>query len=120
VQKALLDLLKKRFEADPAETHGFALPTEWRRLDQLVTVFRLKELAKVRIVKRGGRGNLRIDVGEPAATFFGRQILEGVGLGARRRVVDRQEFEKIKAECAKIKLTLPEAVEPTTTEKFFA
>ena len=39
---------------------------------------------------------------------------------ASRRVLEKAEYERVRAEFKKIKLDLPEAVEPTTTERFFA
>lgn len=120
VQRALLGLVKQRLDADPAMNRRFAKATGWKILDQLLTAARLKELTRAKIVKGGRSGGLRYDVGELADTFYGRQVLDGLGFGARRRVLDKDEYEKVRAEFAKIKLALPEAIEPTTTERFFA
>ncbi len=73
----------------------------------------------MRIVRRGGRSGARYDISELAATFYGRKILAGLKFTKRRRVLDAKEFEELKVACARIKLTLPETIELTTTEKFF-
>jgi hypothetical protein len=121
IQKALLTLVKERLDARPEANQRFKAATEWKILNQLLTVARLKELTSVRIVKKGrSSGGAGFDVDELARTFYGKQVLKGLGFGKQRRVLNKNEFEKVKAEFAKIKLTLPEAVEPTTTEKYFA
>jgi len=89
-------------------------------LDQLLAAVRIKELTRVKIVKRGRSSGLRYDAAELAETFYGRQVMEALGFGPRRKVLDRAEYDKLRAEFAKIKLTLPEAIEPTITERFFA
>lgn len=120
VQRALLGAVKSRLDAQPAENRLFPKSTGWKVLDQLLTVARLKELTRVKIVKRGRSGGLRYDTSELADTFYGRHVMEGLGFGKRRRVLEKAEFERVRAEFRKIKLELPEAVEPTTTERFFA
>lgn len=120
VQRALLGAVKAKLDADPTLNRSFSRSTGWKILDQLLAAARLKELTHVKIVKRGGSGGVRYDVGELADSFYGAEIMKGLGFGTRRRVLDKKEFEKVEAEFAKIKLTLPEAIEPTTTEKFFA
>ena len=121
IQKALLTIVKERLDAKPELNQRFKPTTEWKILNQLLTVARLKELTRVRIVKKGRTsGGAGFDVDELSRTFYGRQVLKGLGFGKQRRILNKTEFEKVKAEFAKIKLTLPEAVEPTTTEKYFA
>lgn len=120
VQRAILGAIKARLDADPAENKSFPRATAWKVLDQLLTVARLKELTRVKIVKRGRSGGLRYDTSELADTFYGRQVMEGLGFGKRRRVLEKAEYERVRGEFKKIKLDLPEAVEPTTTERFFA
>ena len=119
VQKVILTEIKAKLDADPAWNQTFVAVPEWKILHQLLTAARLRELTRVKIVKRGRTNGVGFGVSELAATFYGRQILGGLGFGKRRLVLDREEFEKVKGEFAKIKLTLPEAVEPTTTERFF-
>ncbi len=94
----------------------FKASTDWKVLNQLLTLARVKELTQARIVKKG-RG---FEVDDLAHTYYGRQVLDGLGFNKRRKVLDRAEFDKVKDEFQKIKVTLPEAVEPTTTEKYFA
>ena len=118
VQKALVVALKAKLDADPALNQKFGPTVKNALVQQLLVAARVKELAKARIVKKGGAKKLRYDVGELAQTFYGKQILESVGL-KRQRVLDKDEIEKLVAACAKVKLTLPEAVEPTTTGVFF-
>lgn len=120
IQKALLTLVKERLDAHPEWNQRFKPTTDWKVLNQLLTLARLKELTRVQIVKKGrSSGGAGYDVDELSRTFYGRQVLDGLGISNRRRILNKTEFDKVRAEFAKIKLTLPEAVEPTTTEKYF-
>lgn len=118
VQRALLGTLKSHLDATPDLNKSFKKSTGVKIVDQLLTAARLKELLAAKIVKRGG-SKLRIDCGELAATFYGRQVMTGLGIAKRRTILDRGEYDQVAAEFAKIKLTLPELIEPTTTERFF-
>lgn len=118
-QKAALVWVKGQLDAHPSFHHRFEDKTGLGWLDKLLTVARLKELASVRIVKAGKSSGLRYDIGGLGATFYGRRILDGLGFPKRRTSVTREEFEQIAAACAGVKLTLPQTVEPTTTERFF-
>ena len=120
VEKEILGRTKKLLQEHPERNLDFEEKTDWKALNQILTVFRLKELSQVKITKKGGRGKgLRFDATELSRTFFGKKILKGLGL-TRRRVLQADELEKVKQDCARLKLTLPEIVEPTTTEKFFS
>ncbi|MBX2801539.1 MAG: hypothetical protein KTR31_27935 [Myxococcales bacterium] len=119
-QKALLVWVKGQLDADLAFARGFVDKTGIAWLDKLLTVARLKELAGTRIVKAGKSSGLRYDIGGLSATYYGRKILDGLGLSKRRTSATREEWAQIREACARIKLTLPETVEPTTTERFFA
>lgn len=118
-QKALLVWVRSRLEADPSFNREFVDKSGLGWLDKLLTVARLKELSTTRIVKAGKSSGLRYDIGGLQNTFYGRRILEGLGFAKRRTSATKAEFEQIRAACAAIKLTLPESVEPTTTERFF-
>lgn len=121
VQKAILRLLKAKLDADPSLNLRFAATTKSAVMNQLLIAARLRELAWVKIVKKGGRGRgLRYDVSELAETFYGKQLLAGLGHGTRKRALEKAELEALVEACKKVKLTLPEAIEPTTTERFFA
>jgi hypothetical protein len=121
VQKALLTLVKERLDANPELNQRFGATTDWKILNQLLTVARVKELTGVRIVKKGRTsGGAGYDVDELSRTYYGRQVLDALGFSKQRRVLNKKEFDKVRAEFEKIKLTLPEAVEPTKTEKYFA
>lgn len=121
VQKAMLVLVKEKLDAKPEQNQRFVATTEWKVLNQLLTVARVKELTGVRIVKKGRTsGGAGYDVDELARTYYGRQVLDALGFSKQRRVLNKKEFDKVKAEFEKIKLALPEAVEPTKTEKYFA
>ncbi len=120
IQKAVLTLVKERLDAAPQINRRFKPTTDWKILNQLLTIARVKELTSVRIVKRGRSSGVGYDVEDLSRTYYGRQVLDGLGFTKRRKTLDKTEFEKVKLEFQKIKLTLPEAVEPTTTEKFFA
>ncbi len=118
VQKALVVLIKGKLDAEPAINQRFVVATKIPLWNQLLTAARIKELARARIVKKGGRKQLRYDVADLGKTFFGKHLLTEAGL-VRQKVLDKDELEKLQAACAKIKLTLPETIEPTTTEMFF-
>lgn|GEM_PF-2358271 len=119
IEKKILSGVKARLAHLPFN-RKFKKQTGWKPLDQLLAIARLKELKSASITRRSGRGKgMTFDVSTLAATFFGKEILIGLDLG-RRRSLNKDELEKLKAECAKLKLTLPEIIEPTTTEKFFA
>ena len=120
IQKAVLTLVKEKLDAEPEQNQRFKATTDWKVLNQLLTLAHVKELTRVRIVKKGRSAGVGFDVDELARTYYGRQILDSLGFTKRRKTLDKIEFEKVKAEFQKIKLTLPEAVEPTTTEKYFA
>lgn len=121
VQKAMFTLVKERFEANPEWNQRFQPTTDWKLLNQLLTMARVKELTRVRIVKKGRTsGGAGFDVDELSRSFYGRQILNGLGFTKRRKTLDKKEFDQVKGEFQKIKLNLPEAVEPTATEKYFA
>ena len=118
-QKALLLLVREGLTADLGLNGRFKPKTGWAWLDKLLTQARLKQLGAVRVVRKGGASGLRFGIDDLKATYYGRQILNGLGFNNRRTVVDRDELETIKAALARIKLSLPESVERTTTEKFF-
>ncbi len=126
-QKQLMLVLKQQFAEDLTLSRQFNAKTDWKWLNQLLAVTRLKELTVAKVVVKGRKGGAGYDLSELLATFYGKQIVAGLKdgkgkpyKGSRRRIVDKSEFETIKAAFAKIKLTLPEAIEPTKTELFFA
>jgi hypothetical protein len=118
IQKASLIAVKQKLDADPSVNQLFRAQVENPLLQQILTAARIKELAKVRIVKKGGRKQLRYDISELRVTFYGKQLCKSAGL-VRQRVLDKDELDKLVETCAKVKLALPETVEPTTTERFF-
>lgn len=118
-QKAVLGWLRARLEADPAYNRQFVDKTGLGWLDKLLTRARVAELAGTRIVKAGKSSGLRYDISGLGGTYYGRRILDGLGLPRRRTSATKEEYEQIRAACARIKLTLPETVQPTTTERFF-
>jgi hypothetical protein len=120
IQKSLLTLVKERLDAKPELNQRFKPASDWKILNQLLTLARVKELTRAKIVKKGRSSGVGYDVDELSRTFYGRQVLDGLGFTKRRKILDQDEFDKVKTEFQKIKLALPEAVEPTTTEKFFA
>lgn len=120
IQKALLLMIKERLDAHPAENKRFKETTDWKILNQLLAAARLKELMKVKIAKTGKTSGLRYHVTELRESFYGAKVLAALGFSKARYSLTREEFERVHAEFQKIKLSLPEAVEPTTTEKFFA
>jgi hypothetical protein len=121
IQKALLLLVKERLDAQPELNQRFKAATDWKVLNQLLTLARVKELTRVQITKRGrSAGGAGYDIEDLSRTYYGRQVLAGLGFSKRKRVLNQADFDKLRAEFQKIKLTLPEAVEPTTTENYFA
>src|SRR4051812_1959617 len=71
IQKALLTLVKERLDAQPELNQQFKATTDWKILNQLLTMARLKELTRVRIVKKGSSGGAKFDVDELSKTFYG-------------------------------------------------
>jgi hypothetical protein len=121
IQKVLLTVVKERLDSQQELNQRFKPTTDWKILNQLLTIARLKELSRVKIVKKGrSSGGAGFYIEELTKTHYGAQILRALGFGKQKKVLDKDDFEKVKAEFAKIKLALPEAVEPTATEKYFA
>ncbi len=118
-QKAALIWVKKTLDKDPTHNRWWRDKTNIGWLDKLLTMARLKELASTRIIKIGRKSGLRYDIAGLGQTFYGRKILRGLGFSRQRTRATKEEFARIQQACAKIKLRLPETVEPTTTEKFF-
>lgn len=119
-QKAALLFVKQQLSGNLAYNLKFRAKTGIGWLDRLLTAARLKELSRVKIVKAGKSSGLRYNISELSSSWYGQKILEGLSFSRRRTSVTRDEFERIQQACAAIKLTLPEVVEPTTTERFFA
>lgn len=119
-QKAALIWVKKKLDEDPSHNRWFKDKSEIAWLNKLLTAARLKELATTKITKIGSKSGLKYDIGGLGATFYGRKILDGLGFSHRRTRVDKAEFARIQQACFKIKLKLPQSVEPTTTERYFA
>ena len=118
LQKGVIGLFKQKLDEAPSLNQRFPAQVKNPLMQQLLVAARIKELAKARIVKKGGRKQLRYDVSELAGTFYGKQLIKSAGLD-RQRVLDKDELDKLVEACAKVKLVLPEAIEPTTTERFF-
>src|SRR4051812_18765984 len=69
IQKALLTLVKDRLDANPELNRRFKATTDWKILNQLLTLARVKELTRVRIVKKGrSAGGAGFDVDELSRT----------------------------------------------------
>jgi len=118
VQRQLLLMMKARLEANPSLNQDFKKSTGVKIVDQMLTVARVRELLGAKIVKRGGK-QMRVDCSELGETYYGRLVMTGLGLSKQRKILDRAEYDKVAGEFTKIKLTLPELIEPTTTERFF-
>lgn len=118
-EKTVLQAIRVKLDADPSFNHQLVEQVPHPALAQIVKLVRVRELTAARLVKRGGSGGLRYDITSLARTFYGGQILASIGLN-RRRVVKADELRQIQAICDTFKLKLPEAVEPTMTDKYFA
>ena len=118
-QKAYVLAVKNHLESEPEQNQKFVDKITLGWLAKLVAATRLRELARVKIIKRGGSGGARYDISDLSATYYGRKILDGLSHDRRRRSLTPEEFTELEKGCAKIKLKLPESVEPTTTELFF-
>lgn len=118
-QKVVLGLLRARLETEPSLAHRFVAQPGWPWLAKLIAAIRLKELASAKIVQRGARARASFDVSGLARTYHGKALLKSLGFD-RRKILEKDELAKLEDACAKIKLTLPRVVEPTTTERFFA
>src|SRR5476651_1790554 len=90
IQKAVLTLVKEKLDAEPDLNQRFKATTDWKVLNQLLTVARVKELTRVRIVKKGrSAGGAGYDVDELSRTYYGRQVLDGLGFTKRRKTLDK-------------------------------
>jgi hypothetical protein len=105
IQKAMFTLVKTRFDANPELNRRFKETADIKLLQQLLTLARVKELTRVRIVRKRGATNVRYDVRELARTFFGERIL--AGLGYKREILSQIEYDELTQEFGKIKLSLP-------------
>src|SRR5476649_817591 len=84
IQKSLFTLVKERFDAKPELNQRFPASTDWKLLNQILTIARVKELTRVRIVKKGRTsGGAGFDLDELSRTYYGRQILDGLGFNKR-------------------------------------
>ncbi len=119
-QKAALIWVKKKLDEDASHNRWFKDKSDIAWLNKLLTAARIKELATTKIAKVGKKSGLRYDIAGLGQTFYGRKILDGLGFSHRRTRVDKSEFARIQQACAKIRLRLPQTVEPTTTERYFA
>ena len=118
-QKAALLQLRDQLKRQPAQAHRFPQRTGVGWMDKLLAGARLRELAAVRIVKAGKSSGLRYNIKELGGTWYGRRVLDSLGFSKRRTSVDKEEYAKIAASFERINLTLPQTIEPTTTERFF-
>jgi len=124
ILKTTMTLVSKKLQHDVSLNQKFNDTTGNQLLDNFLKKVRLKELLNARIVKKGGssktsRSRVRYDISEFANSYYGSRILRKLEFGKRRRIVSEEELDTIKKECLKIKLKLPQIVEPTITEKFF-
>ncbi len=120
LQKGLLLLVKSKLDKDIALNQEFKDKTDWNWLNRLLTAARLKELASVKITVKGRRAGMGYEIVELVRSYYGRSILKSLNFNvSRRKVVTKEEFKTIQEACAKIKLKLPEVIQPTTTELFF-
>jgi hypothetical protein len=120
LEKRAIELIQQRLNDDITYNQVFKEKVDWPVLQKLLMMSRLKELTLVKIVKRGGRGKgLRYDATDLSRTFFGKRIFKSLDMG-RRRILEAGELDQVRAACAKLKLDLPEEIEPTTTELYFA
>ncbi len=120
IQKAMMLEIKSRLDKNLAYNQKFKDRTDWNWLNKLLTAARVKELAGARIVVKGRRSGMGYDITELVRGYYGRRILQGLNFNvSRRKVANKEEFESIQAACSKIKLKLPEVIQPTTTETFF-
>ncbi|MEZ4370348.1 MAG: hypothetical protein R3B07_05965 [Polyangiaceae bacterium] len=119
VEKAAMTALTTKLESEPLTLNRFVDKPPLKWVAAVVTRARLLELSRVHIVRRASRVSKGYDISELAGSYYGRQVLGKLSFSNRRRVVDADEMATIKQAFAGIKLTLPEVVERTTTEKFF-
>ncbi|MFX1286444.1 MAG: hypothetical protein ACFFB5_22605 [Promethearchaeota archaeon] len=120
IQRIILQFLNEKLEENPSFNQKFSTQTSWPILNKLLTLARLKELSNIKIVKKGSRSGVRYYITEMMDTYYGKQILMHLDFSKQRKVASQGEFNKIIQECQKIKLELPEVIEPTRTEHFFS
>ncbi len=93
-EKLILTRIKMLLESNLAFNREFKEVTGWAILDQMLTITRLKEIAAVKIVKKGGRGaGLRYDVFELAAHLLWQEDLARLSM-QRRRVARKKNLSR--------------------------
>ena len=64
IQKAMFSMVKERFDANPKLNHRFKETSDIKLLQQLLTLKCVKELIRVRVVRKRGATNVKYDVSE--------------------------------------------------------
>lgn len=89
---------------------------QWKSvLSQLVVKARALELKEVKIVSR----KKKYDITELRTSYYGKKILEELPELRNRMILGYEDYNKVKRQCGRLKIELPEVIRPTTTELFF-
>lgn len=89
--------------------------TVWEPMKKLVTAVRVNELKEVKVMRRKGKYQVR----QLKSTYFGKMIFQELEELESKSSLKEIEYNKVKLVCKKLNLSLPEVIEPTTTELFF-
>ncbi|NMC04159.1 MAG: hypothetical protein GYA24_03050 [Candidatus Lokiarchaeota archaeon] len=108
------------FKREPSKHREFDFDTlktmpAWQVLAKDVHALRMAELKSAKVVRR----LKRIDVSELRTTFYGDRILKSLNLG-RRSMLKQTEYQELVGALRRLNFEVPEIVEPTRTEQFFA
>ncbi len=102
--------LNKYFDLNKIPATGI-----WSIYRKIIVSARVNELKQVKIVQR----RKKYDLSELRSTFYGKKILEELPELGKRWIFNKEEYNKIKLICNKLKIELPEIIMLTTTEVFF-
>ncbi len=86
----------------------------WNPLFKVVAALRVKELKNSKVLLRGGK----YDLSAVKQTYYGKKILEACNLGNRYSLT-KAEYESFFIKTKKLKLEIPEEIEPTKAEIYF-
>ncbi|MHA2503339.1 MAG: hypothetical protein ACXAE3_10765 [Candidatus Kariarchaeaceae archaeon] len=97
------------------DLNGIPEGSVWEPMKKLVTAVRVHELKDVKVVRKKGKYHVR----DLRGTYFGKMIFQELESLGNKWALSETDYNKVKLACKQLKLSLPEVIEPTTTEKFF-
>ena len=116
LEQIYLSSLSKKLKDNFKLNQLFIQSVDHPLIKQILTNARLEELKSVKIVRKGKS----YYINELVNSFYGKVIISGIdSISPNRKSLNRNEYDLVKTQCLRIKLELPEEIEPTNTEKFF-